>query len=70
MTWNKQTGPCPFGPYQITTEHGLFGYRGKFDPLEEIRGRLKTLAWSAPILQVLECPHGKEVTASMYPASV
>ena len=26
--------------------------------------------WSAPILQVLECPHGVKVTASMYPASV
>lgn len=29
ITWNKRTGPCPFGPYQITTEHVLFGYRGK-----------------------------------------
>ena len=30
----------------------------------------KTYVWSAPILQVLECPHGVKVTASMYPASV
>jgi len=29
ITWNKRTGPCPFGPYQITTEHILFGYKGK-----------------------------------------
>ena len=29
ITWNKKTGPCPFGPYQIITEHILFGYRGK-----------------------------------------
>ena len=29
ITWDKGTGPCPFGPYQITTEHALFGYRGK-----------------------------------------
>ena len=29
ITWNKKTGPCPFGPYQITAEHVLFGYRGK-----------------------------------------
>lgn len=29
VTWNKRTGPCPFGPYQITTEHVLFGYKGK-----------------------------------------
>ena len=21
LTWDKRTGPCPFGPYQITTEH-------------------------------------------------
>ena len=20
ITWDKKTGPCPFGPYQITTE--------------------------------------------------
>ena len=34
ITWNKKTGPCAFGPYQITTEHVLFGYRGKvvFEP--------------------------------------
>ncbi|MFT0786493.1 MT-A70 family methyltransferase [Synechococcus sp. H55.10] len=29
ITWNKRTGPCPFGPYQVTTEHVLFGYKGK-----------------------------------------
>lgn len=29
ITWNKRTGPCPFGPYQITTEHILFAYKGK-----------------------------------------
>lgn len=29
VTWNKRTGPCPFGPYQIITEHILFGYKGK-----------------------------------------
>jgi len=29
ISWDKRTGPCPFGPYQITTEHCLFGYRGK-----------------------------------------
>ena len=34
ITWDKKTGVCPFGPYQIVTEHVLFGYRGKvvFDP--------------------------------------
>jgi N6-adenosine-specific RNA methylase IME4 len=29
VTWNKKTGPCPFGPYQIITEHVLFAYKGK-----------------------------------------
>ena len=29
ITWDKKTGPCPFGPFQIVTEHVLFGYRGK-----------------------------------------
>lgn len=29
LTWVKPTGVCPFGPYQITTEHCLFGYREK-----------------------------------------
>ena len=28
LTWDKGTGPCPFGPYQITTEHVLVGRRG------------------------------------------
>lgn len=29
ITWDKKTGPCPFGPFQIVTEYVLFGYRGK-----------------------------------------
>lgn len=29
ITWDKKTGPCPFGPFQITTEYVLFGYKGK-----------------------------------------
>ena len=42
VTWNKKTGPCPFGPYQIITEHILFGYRrrAKFPP--GTMGRLQT----------------------------
>lgn len=42
ITWDKKTGPCPFGPYQITTEHILFGYRGtvKFD--KKSLGKMKT----------------------------
>lgn len=43
LTWDKGTGPCPFGPFQITTEHCLFGYKGKFDPPKESQGQMKTL---------------------------
>ena len=43
LTWDKGNGVCPFGPYQITTEHCLFGYRGKFDTPRESMGRSKTL---------------------------
>ena len=43
LTWDKTTGPCPFGPYQITTEHVLFGYRGKCEFPKESLGQMKTL---------------------------
>ena len=43
LTWDKRTGPCPFGPYQVTTEHVLFGYRGKANFPKESLGKRKTL---------------------------
>ena len=43
LTWDKSTGVCPFGPYQIVTEHCLFGYRGKFAPPRASMGKLQTL---------------------------
>ena len=43
LTWDKGNGVCPFGPYQITTEHCLFGYRGKFVTSRDSMGRSKTL---------------------------
>ena len=43
LTWDKETGPCPFGPYQITTEHCLFGYRGKCNFPKESMGKMKTI---------------------------
>ncbi len=43
ITWNKRTGPCPFGPYQIITEHVLFGYRGKGVFPRSALGKLQTL---------------------------
>ena len=29
LTWDKKTGPCPFSPFQVSTEHVLMGYKGK-----------------------------------------
>lgn len=42
VTWDKRTGPCPFGPYQVTTEHVLFGYRGKAVFSKACLGKMKT----------------------------
>ncbi|MYA29218.1 MAG: hypothetical protein F4090_02570 [Nitrospira sp. SB0672_bin_25] len=55
LTWNKATGPCPFGPYQITTEHCLFGYRGKCVFPKESLGKMKT-AFSARVTKHSEKP--------------
>ena len=48
VTWDKKTGPCPFGPYQITTEHILFGYRGKAVFDRHILGKMKTCFTAKP----------------------
>lgn len=48
VTWNKTTGPCPFGPYQIITEHVLFGYRGTPSFTRECLGQLKTCFQAPP----------------------
>lgn len=48
VTWNKRTGPCPFGPYQIVTEHVLFGYRGKAVFDKRILGKMQTLFTESP----------------------
>ena len=42
ITWDKKTGPCPFGPYQITTEYILFGYKGKAVFPKHSLGKMKT----------------------------
>lgn len=42
ITWNKRTGPCPFGPYQIITEHVLFGYKGKAVFNRDCLGKMQT----------------------------
>jgi len=43
ITWNKKTGPCPFGPYQIITEHILFAYKGSAKFKKESLGKMQTL---------------------------
>lgn len=48
VTWNKRTGPCPFGPYQVTTEHALFGYRGKACFPKDAMGKMQTLFTEVP----------------------
>ena len=48
ITWNKRTGPCPFGPYQIITEHILFGYRGRCTFAPGSLGQLQTLFTAPP----------------------
>ncbi|ACV25470.1 MT-A70 family methyltransferase [Kangiella koreensis] len=50
ITWNKRTGPCPFGPYQITTEHVLFGYKGKVKFERETLGKMQTLFTETPTI--------------------
>jgi len=55
LTWDKSTGPTPFGPYQITTEHCLFGYRGKCKFPKASWGKMKT-AFSAPATRHSEKP--------------
>jgi len=55
LTWNKPTGVCPFGPYQITSEHCLFGYRGRCVFPKGCLGKMKT-AFSAPVTRHSEKP--------------
>ena len=55
LTWDKKTGPCPFGPYQITTEHCLFGYRGRCRFDKQSLGKMKT-CFNAPVTRHSEKP--------------
>ena len=43
ITWNKKTGPCPFGPYQIITEQVLFAYKGTAKFERNSLGKLQTM---------------------------
>ncbi|MCE8012917.1 MT-A70 family methyltransferase [Billgrantia desiderata] len=48
LTWDKRTGPVPFGPYQISTEYVLFGYRGKAVFDKGCLGKMKTCFTETP----------------------
>lgn len=50
ITWNKRTGPCPFGPYQVITEHILFAYKGKAVFNREILGKMQTCFTETPTM--------------------
>lgn len=43
ITWNKNTGPCPFGPFQIVTEYILFAYKGKCNFKKDKLGFMKNI---------------------------
>jgi len=48
ITWNKRTGPCLFGPYQVVTEHIVFGYGGKAEFPKDSLGKLQTYVTETP----------------------
>lgn len=48
ITWNKKTGPCPFGPYQIVTEYILFCYKKKCVFKKEFMGKFKNIFIETP----------------------
>ena len=55
LTWTKPTGPTPFGPFQVATEHCIFGYRGGCKFPKESLGKMKTW-FSAPVTRHSEKP--------------
>ncbi len=50
ITWNKRTGPCPFGPYQVTTEYVIFGYKGKAVFPRACLGKMQTCFTETPTI--------------------
>ena len=48
LTWVKGNGVCPFGPYQITTEHCVFGYRGQARFPKAAMGKMQTGFYAPP----------------------
>ena len=50
ITWDKKTGPCPFGPFQIVTEYILFGYKGKCSFKKDKLGFMKNIFSEASLM--------------------
>lgn len=48
LTWDKKTGPCPFSPYQVVSEHVLFAWRGAARFERAHLGRMKTVFAESP----------------------
>ena len=43
ITWDKKTGPCPFSPYQVISEHVLFAWRGSAKFERAHLGKMRTI---------------------------
>jgi N6-adenosine-specific RNA methylase IME4 len=67
VTWNKKTGPCPFGPYQVITEHVLFGYKGKALFSNQILGKMQTCFTEAPTLHSVKPDSFYQQVARYFP---
>jgi len=67
ITWNKKTGVCPFGPYQIVTEHLLFGFRGKADFPAGSLGKLQTFVTESATLHSAKPDSVYQSIAALFP---
>jgi N6-adenosine-specific RNA methylase IME4 len=67
ITWNKRTGPCPFGPYQVITEHILFGYRGKAVFDRAVLGKLQTCFTETPAVHSVKPDSFYQNIARLFP---
>lgn len=68
VTWNKKTGPCPFGPYQIVSEHVLFAYKGKASFNRRILGKLQTVFTETPTAHSVKPQSFYDQIASLFPS--
>lgn len=67
ITWNKKTGPCPFGPYQVVTEHLLFAYKGKAIFDRSVLGKMQTIFTETPTAHSVKPQSFYEQIAALFP---